>query len=97
MSKAKPQPTFTIVVRPLDDPTDPSGVQRLKAWLKHGLRSHRLKCTEAREVTKLDAAAGRRDHGSEQLPIGPAENPWDVPASPGEPSPSSQVAGEGEA
>lgn len=37
-----------------------------------------------------------RDFGSERLPTGATENPWDVSHDPGVLPPSSQVAGDGE-
>ena len=38
--------THHIIVRPLPDDTDPQGWRRLRAWLKAGLRSYRLQCTD---------------------------------------------------
>lgn len=51
---------FLIRLRPLVDPTDPDGVRRLRAVLKHALRVCRLRCVavEPAAVEAVEAVVG---------------------------------------
>ena len=45
---------YQLILRPLDDDSDPRGIRRLRACLKNMLRGYRLRCTRVVEVQDED-------------------------------------------